>query len=118
MTSKKEATENLAAPRKRRTPAPSYSASQKAQAVLAVWTERAKPADVMRELKINWVMLQHWQQRAMEGMLRALEGRARLSDGTALPPRLQALLSKQETPRLAPRLRQVQQAAREPLSEG
>jgi hypothetical protein len=118
MTSKKEETNNPVAPRKRRPPALSYSAPQKAQAVLAVWTERARPADVMRELKINWVMLQHWQQRAMEGMLRALEGRARLSDGTALPPRLQALLSKQETPRLAPRLRQVQQAAREPLSEG
>jgi hypothetical protein len=118
MTSKKEETNNPAATRKRRTLALSYSAPQKAQAVLAVWTERAKPADVMRELKINWVMLQHWQQRAMEGMLRALEGRASLSDGTALPPRLQALLSKQETPLLASRLRQVQQAARAPAPEG
>lgn len=118
MTSKKEETNNLAAPRKRRTPAPSYTASQKAQAVLAVWTERAKPADVMRELKINWVMLQHWQHRAMEGMLRALEGRAKLADGTALSPRLQALLSKRETPLLGPRLRQVQQATREPVPEG
>jgi len=116
MTSKKEET-NPAAARKRRTPTPNFSASQKVQAVLAVWTERAKPAEVIRELKINWMVLQHWQQRAMEGMLQALEGRVKLADGTALNPRLQALLSKQEAPRLLPRLRQVQQTSRESAPE-
>jgi hypothetical protein len=116
MTSKKEET-NPTASRKRRTPTPSFSASQKVQAVLAVWTERAKPADVVRELKINWMVLQHWQQRAMEGMLQALEGRVRLAEGGALNARLQALLARQESPRLMPRLRQVQQSTREATTE-
>ena len=117
MTSKKEETNNPAAPRKRRTPTPSFSASQKAQAVLAVWTERAKPAEVVRELKINWMVLQHWQRRAMEGMLQALESRVNLSQGQVLSPRLQSLLAnrqrKMSTDKIASRLEQIQLASKE-----
>ena len=93
--------------------APSYSAQDKAQAVLRVWTERCRPAEVCRELGINWVSFRQWQQRAMEGMLQALEPRVNLTKGQALSPRLQALIRAQpqaHTRKLAQRLEQIQLA--------
>jgi hypothetical protein len=71
-----------------------YGAMEKCRAVLSVWTERRKPAEVCRELSVPWMMLSLWQKRAMEGMLQALEPRVKLEKGPALSPRLQALLEK------------------------
>jgi hypothetical protein len=101
-------------PKKAR-PAPQpYTAQQKAQAILAVWTERCKPAEVCRELKVNWMTFNHWQQRAMEGMLQALESRVNLARGEVLSPRLRALLLNPQraasTRKLAQRLEQIQLA--------
>lgn len=79
---------------KRRETTIQYGAMEKCQAVLSVWTERRRPAEVCRELSIPWVLLSHWQKRAMEGMLQALEPRVSLEKGPALSPRLQTLLSK------------------------
>jgi len=85
----------------------------KAQAVLAVWTERCKPADVCRQYQVNWMTFHHWQRRAMEGMLQALETRVNLAKGQALSPRLQHLLQCQQRSRqqstLANRLQQISQ---------
>ena len=53
----------------------SHTASEKAQAVLAIWTERVKTAQVMKTLQVPYITLQQWQDRAMEGMLQALEPR-------------------------------------------
>jgi transposase-like protein len=91
---------------------PNYSAQEKAQAVLSVWTERCKASEVCRQLHLSWVTLQQWQQRAMEGMLQALEPRVNLAKGAALSPRLQALLAKRhQAPRkLIERLEQIQLA--------
>ena len=75
-----------------------YGAMEKCQAVLAVWTERRKPAEICRELQVPWMVLAQWQKRAMEGMLQALEPRVRLTKGPALSPRLQALLDKKRLP--------------------
>jgi transposase-like protein len=101
-------------PKKLRPAPPGYSAQEKAQAILAVWTERCKPAEVCRQMKVPWITFNHWQQRAMEGMLQALESRVNLARGEALSPRLQALLHKrqthQQTLRLAQRLEQIQLA--------
>jgi transposase-like protein len=74
----------------------SYSATEKCQAVLSVWTEKRKPSAVCQELGIKWAILQLWQNRAMEGMLQALESRRNLAQGAALSPRLQALLMHRE----------------------
>src|SRR5208283_4614233 len=63
-------------------------------AVLSVWTERRRPAEVCRELTIPSMVLAQWQKRAMEGMLQALEPRVSLDKGPALSPRLQAMLEK------------------------
>ena len=75
-----------------------HSAEQKAQAVLAVWTERRKPLEICRELGIAWTILDQWQKRAMEGMLQALEPRAIIEKGSPLSPRLQILLSRKRKP--------------------
>jgi transposase-like protein len=93
---------------------PSYPASEKVQAVLAVWTDRCKAAEVCRQLKINFMTFQHWQRRAMEGMLQALESRVNLAKGQALSPRLQALLASRQrqinTEKITSRLEQIQLA--------
>ena len=102
MTSKKEQPVVAQQKRKRTAPAPSLlTASEKAQAVLAVWTERIRPAEAMRVLGVSYLTLQQWQERAMEGMLQALEPRRNLEQGTALSPRLQALLEHREKNLLA-----------------
>jgi hypothetical protein len=103
---------------KKKTPTPPHSAPDKVQAVLAVWTERCKPAEVCRQLNINWVTFNQWQQRAMEGMLQALESRVNLSKGEALSPRLQALLQHRQRTmtagRLTSRLEQLQNRVANP----
>lgn len=104
--------------RKQRTPQPQPPAPDKVQAVLAVWTERCKPPEVCRQLNISYVTFNQWQQRAMEGMLQALESRVNLSQGQALSPRLQALLQhRQQTlsaTNLTRRLRQINKIANPP----
>ena len=113
MTSTKTVTEKME--RKKRTPTPQHSAPDKVQAVLAVWTERCKPADVCRQLNINWITFNHWQRRAMEGMLQALESRVNLTKGEALSPRLQALLQNRQrsatVTKLTSRLDQINKLA-------
>ena len=49
-----------------------------------------------RELSITWTILNQWQERAMEGMLQALEPRVVLDKGPSLSPRLRALLEKKQ----------------------
>ncbi len=75
-----------------------HTAMEKCRAVLAVWTERRKPTEICREMQVPWMVLAQWQKRAMEGMLQALEPRARLDKGPALSPRLQTLLDKKRLP--------------------
>jgi transposase-like protein len=115
--SKQPAINETKKPRKKRTPSPIYSAQEKAQAVLAVWTEKARPAEICRQLKVNWITFSQWQDRAMEGMLQALESRVNLASGEALSPRLQQLLDKRQhpatTPRLSSRLEKIQAARAE-----
>jgi len=73
-----------------------HPAAVRCQAVLSVWTEHRKPGEVCRELGIKWMTLMHWQKRAMEGMLQALTPRVPLTQGRSLPPRLLAMLARQE----------------------
>ncbi|MGO9526704.1 transposase [Mycobacterium sp.] len=74
-----------------------YNAHQRAQAVLAVWTERRRPAEVCRQLGINSTLLVQWQQRAMAGMVEALQPRCRSEQqlGPALTTKLERLLARQ-----------------------
>lgn len=91
-----EKTEKIKPEKKRQTI--NHGAMEKCRAVLAVWTERRKPAEICREMQIPWMVLSQWQKRAMEGMLQALEPRVRLDKGPALSPRLQTLLDKKRLP--------------------
>ena len=88
--------------------------------MLAVWTERAKPAEVCRQLHINWITFQQWQRRAMEGMLQALEPRVNLAQGQALSPRLRSLLQQQQRSasldKLSAKLEQLTKLAPKPDS--
>lgn len=120
MTSTKIPTTNEKTERKKKINSLRYSAPDKVQAVLAVWTERCKPAEVCRQLNINHPTFSQWQQRAMEGMLQALESRVNLAGGQALSPRLQALIQRRQRTmtagRLASRLEQINKIANPPPS--
>lgn len=71
-----------------------HTAEEKCQAVLTLWTERRKPGEICREMGVAWGVLQQWQDRAMEGMLLALQPRVTVERGVALSPRLAVLLEK------------------------
>ena len=73
-----------------------HTAEQKCRAVLSVWTEKRKPGEVCRELGVAWSSLNQWQDRAMEGMLMALQPRLQVERGVALSPRLAVLLKKSQ----------------------
>jgi len=70
------------------------TAEEKCQAVLTLWTERRKAGEICREMGVAWGVLQQWQDRAMEGMLLALQPRITVERGVALSPRLAVLLEK------------------------
>ena len=72
-----------------------HTAEEKCRAVLSVWTERRKPGEVCRELGVALALLNHWQERAMEGMLSALQPRIPVMEKTvALNSRLAVLLER------------------------
>jgi hypothetical protein len=72
-----------------------YTAQQRVQAVLSLWTERRRPGDLCQELAITPKVLAQWETRALSGMLRALEVPTRLEPGPALSPKLERLLARQ-----------------------
>ena len=73
-----------------------YSAREKCQAVLALWTGQRRPSEICRELNIPSNLLSGWQERAMEGMLQAMEPRSRRQEerGPILAPRMEKLLER------------------------
>jgi transposase-like protein len=79
---------------KRRRRVVGHTAEEKCQAVLTLWTERRKPGEVCREMGVAWGVLKQWEDRAMEGMLWALQPRVQVERGVALSPRLAVLLEK------------------------
>ena len=80
---------------KRRRKGSNHTAEEKCRAVLSVWTERRKPGEVCRELGVAWSILNQWQERAMEGMLLALQPRVPMMEKTvALNSRLAVLLER------------------------
>lgn len=91
-----------------------HTAQERCRAVLATWTERQKPGEICREMGVSLGVLSQWQERAMEGMLEALEPRPKpMEGGIALSPRLAVLLekkSKMRSTRLERRLMRLQES--------
>lgn len=73
-----------------------HSAQVKCQAVLALWTGRRRMAELCRELNVPANLIMGWQERALEGMLKALEPRTRRQEdrGPILADRLQRMLER------------------------
>jgi transposase-like protein len=102
-----------------------YSAREKAEAVLALWTEKRRPTEVCQEIGISTTLLMSWQERALEGMLGALEPRTRAEEdrGPRLGRKLEKLLEEKTRvdgpgrQRLARRLIRVQKGTLPPTSE-
>ena len=90
----REKVEKLGGEEKRRRKGLGHTAEEKCQAVLTLWTERRKPGEVCREMGVAWGVLKQWEDRAMEGMLWALQPRVQVERGVALSPRLAVLLEK------------------------
>jgi len=91
----------------------SFSPEEKVKAVLLIWTDRRKVSALCREQQISWTLLHHWQDLAMEGMVRALspESKEKLP---GLSGRLEKLLEKKVMRRsgvvkLEERLKTIQQ---------
>ena len=80
-----------------------HSAKERCEAVLAVWTERRRPAQVCRKLGVSEGILMSWQDRALRGMLEALEPQKRLQDseGPLMPAKLERKLARQAAVREA-----------------
>jgi transposase-like protein len=97
MNSKKEQTAVEKQKRRRTAPKESaHPAEERAQAVLAIWTDRVKITEVVKTMGVTYSTLNQWQERAMEGMLQALEPRVNLANGAALSPRIRALLERKQ----------------------
>lgn len=74
-----------------------FTAREKCEAVLAVWSERRKPAEVCREMEIPWQLLNNWQDTAMKAMMQSLEPKRSANGQRRLPslsPRVEKLLEK------------------------
>ena len=96
----------------------SRSAKEKSRAVLALWTGRRRPAEICRELGIPANLLGAWQERALEGMLQALEPRTRRQEerGPMLTPRMERLLDR-KLARLETRLARLGPVKPRPATE-
>lgn len=72
-----------------------YGMLEKCRAVLAVWTERKKASTLCREMGVGSSLLWQWQDRALSGMLEALEPRGREGrEGPALGQQIKRLLDR------------------------
>lgn len=71
------------------------TAPQRVQAVLSIWTERRRRGEICQELAITPKTLSHWEQRAIAGMLKALESPSRREGSPALSLKLERLLTQQ-----------------------
>ena len=100
-----------------------YSAQQRVQAVLSIWSERRRTREVCRELAIHPSALYAWEKRALQAMLKALEPATREQPEPALSPKLerllarQALLQKGRMAKLEKRLAKLQEPKSSPATK-
>lgn len=90
-----------------------YSPEEKIKAVLMIWSDRRSVSALCREKQVSWTLLNHWQNLAMEGMVKALSPEIK-ERPPALSERLEKLLEQKVTKRsgvvkLEERLKTIQQ---------
>ena len=93
--------ETTVKPRRRRTRI--YSAKEKSQAVLSLWSGRRNAAALMKTMDVPWAMLNNWEKRALTGMLSALDTTwQQPTQSSALPSRVERLIRQTLEPATAP----------------
>jgi transposase-like protein len=88
-----------AEPRKRRMRI--FSAKEKSQAVLALWSGRRSASRLMKELGVPWGIINTWEKRALTGMLTALDPTWKQPEAgpLRLPARVERLMEQTLAPR-------------------
>lgn len=78
-----------------------FGAVEKCRAVLVVWAERKTAAVLCREMGVSASLFSQWQDRALSGILEALEPRGTRdgSEGPALPEQIKRLLDRKSRAR-------------------
>ena len=73
-----------------------YSAKEKTQAVLALWSGRRSMSDLMKAMDVPWGLVSTWEKRALSGMLHALDPKRKLTEEgpLQLPVRLEKLIGQ------------------------
>ena len=96
-----------------------YGAVEKCRAVLAVWMERQQALVICREMGIGASLFSQWQDRAISGMLEALEPRGTREgvSGPALPTQVRRLLDRRARARDLHSLGQTRQPRSRPAAE-
>ena len=77
-----------------------YSAKEKAQAVLALWSGRRNPSTLTKELAVPWAAINTWEKRALSGMLTALDPtwKQAVESQPSLPRRVEKLIEQTVKP--------------------
>jgi transposase-like protein len=80
-----------------------YSAKEKAQAVLALWSGRRNPSTLTKELGVPWAAINTWEKRALSGMLTALDPtwKQAAEEQPSLPRRVEKLIERTLKPATA-----------------
>lgn len=90
-------------PPRRRRRSRTYSAKEKSQAVLSLWSGRRNASALMKELEVPWAVLNNWEKRALTGMLTALDPTWKQpAQGGGLPTRVERLMQQTLQPAPAP----------------
>ena len=86
-------------PRKRTLRA--FGAKEKSQAVLSLWSGRRNASALMKELSVPWGVLHGWEQRAIAGILTALDPSWQQSPEavSSLPARVEKLMERTLLPK-------------------
>lgn len=97
---KQEATTGSVGERKRR-PQRLFGAKEKSQAVLSLWSGRRNASALMKELSVPWGVLHGWEQRAIQGILTALDPNWKQAPEavSVLPARVEKLIGKTLLPK-------------------
>ena len=81
-----------------------FSAKEKSQAVLSLWSGRRSASALMKELSVPWGVLHGWEQRAISGILTALDpGWKQTPEAvSSLPERVEKLIERTLLPKPQP----------------